>query len=129
MIILKAYQYFFYKFYKFYETSTYSKWWSEWKALVSIIAIEMWTLFSLAFYYQAFTGDAPEIDSLVWVIGTVLAVGNWYLFEHQDKWKDIVKEFDELPKKKNRIGSFFVFLVVLGSIVNVFFSIYTLSQS
>ena len=129
MILLKAYQYLFYKLYRFYETSTYSRWWSEWKALVTIIVMEMWTLFSLVFYYQAFTGDAPEIDTLVWIVGAVLAVWNWYLFEHQDEWKDIVKEFDKLPKKQNRIGSFIVLLIVSVSIANVVFSVYTLSQS
>ena len=129
MILLKAYQYLFYKLYRFYETSMYSRWWSDWKALVTIIVMEMWTLFSSAFYYQAFTGNVPDFDFFIWTISAILAIWNWYLFEHQDKWKNVVEEFDKLPKKQNRIGSFIVLVVILASIANVVFSVYMLSQS
>ena len=111
----------------------YSKWWSEWKALTTIIVMEILALFSFTFYYQAFTGKSANeftwFKTSIWTVSVILAIWNWYLFEHQDKWKGIVEEFDKLPKKQNRIGSFIVLMVVLASIANVVFSIYTLSQS
>ncbi len=133
MKLLKAYQYFFYKLYRFYETSTYSRWWSEWKALTTILAIELWTIASVFYYVQAQTSKSimpssiynPSTISILILLGG----GNWYLFEHKDKWKNIVEEFDKLTKKQNRIGSVIVLLVILASIVNVVFSVYTLSQS
>jgi hypothetical protein len=133
MTIFKAYQYLFYKLYSFYETSTYSRWWSDWKSLVTIIVMEIWTFFSLAFYYQAITGKSANeltwFNTFIWSISIVIGVWNWYIFVYQDKWKDVVNEFDELPKKKNRIGSFIVLFVVLVSIANLVFSVYILSQS
>lgn len=128
MILLKAYQYLFYKLYKSIEYTSFPKFWSDWKALIALLGIEMWTGGSFVFYYQAITGKSVN-DMIFLLMGMFLVLTNWYLFEHKDKWKGIVKEFDQLPKKQNKKGSFIVLLVVLASIANVVFSVYTLSQS
>ena len=133
MKILKAYQYLYYKLYRFYESSMYSKWWSDWKALTTIMVIEIWTLFSFTFYYQAFTGNSVNeyklFDIFFWIIVAIVTIINWYIFQYQDKWREIVKQFDNLPKRKNKVGSIIVLLVCLLIIFNAIFSIYTLSQS
>ena len=133
MILLKAYQYLYFKLYRFYESSTYSRWWSDWKALTTIIVLEIWNIFSLTFYYQAFTGKSVNefklFDVFFWIIITIICLINWYVFQYQDKWKENIKQFDKLSKKKNKIGSIIILLFFLIIIFNAIFSIYTLSKS
>ncbi len=43
---MKAYYYLFYKIYKFYEKAP-ARFWSDWKASISITALEIWLLFLL----------------------------------------------------------------------------------
>ena len=111
----------------------YSKWWSDWKALTTILVLEIWTTFSFTFYYQAFTGTSVNefkfFDIFFWFIIVIISILNWYLFQYQDKWRDIVKQFDKLPKGENKIGSIIVLLIFLLTIFNAIFSIFTLSQS
>lgn len=47
---------------------------------------------------------------------------------HTDIWKEYVIEFDQLSKKKNRIGGWIVFGVVLLVVMNLIFSFYLMSQ-
>lgn len=131
MKLLRGYPYLYYKLYRFYQTSTYSGWWSDWKALTTIVAMEIWTLFSSAFYYQAVTrksaNDLTWFKMSIWISSAILIIWNWYLFEYKDKWKNIVADFDKLPKKQNKIGSIIILAVVLILIANLIFSIYLLS--
>jgi hypothetical protein len=53
---------------------------------------------------------------------------NYVAFIHTDVWKDYVIEFDKMPKKKNRIGSWIVFGIVLFIISNLIFSFYLMSR-
>ncbi len=53
---------------------------------------------------------------------------NYFLFYKNKKWKKIIKEFDQLPQKKNRIGSVLVILFLILVMGNFGFAIYMLSQ-
>ena len=48
----KAYYYLFYKLYKFWEYISIPKFWSDFKAIVSIIALEIWSFFSIINFYE-----------------------------------------------------------------------------
>ena len=118
MILLKAYQYLFYKLYKFFETSTYSRWWSEWKAYISILALSIWLYFAIDTSYHFFfnvpvKSSDTSIDLSTVIFGIIVGIINWLLFEYQDKWRVIVKEFDKLPKQKNKIGGFIVWTIIV----------------
>jgi hypothetical protein len=119
MALLKAYQYFFYKLYRFYESSTYSRWWSDWKALVSIIVLEMWIYFSIEILYHYFfnipmVSSDDRIDLGMLIFGFIVSVINWSLFISQNKWRDFVEEFDKLSIKENRIGGTIVWIVIIS---------------
>jgi uncharacterized membrane protein YukC len=126
--IKRAYYYLFYKFYKMSEAAP-SRWMSDWKAGIVIIALEIFLLYSLVNYYNVFVDKFFDFGKGS-VISTVLIVCllNYLLFVHTDKWKDYVKEFDQLPKKKNRIGSWIVFGIVLFVVANLIFSFYLMSK-
>ncbi|WP_165041712.1 hypothetical protein [Dysgonomonas sp. ZJ709] len=53
---------------------------------------------------------------------------NYFLFYKNKKWKKIIKEFDQLPQKTNRIGSVLVILFLILVMGNFGFTIYMLSQ-
>jgi amino acid transporter len=131
MGIKKAYHFFFYKLYKFYESAP-SKWLSDWKALFSLLVIEIWIFIAAMTYYKVFTKrdliyeDNLETASITIVIA--LALINYFVFGHQDRWKTYVKEFDSWSKKKSRIGTVVAWLVVFFILANMIFAFYLMSQ-
>ncbi|MCF8408900.1 MAG: hypothetical protein K9G36_08005 [Crocinitomicaceae bacterium] len=123
----KAYYYLFYKLYKWIGEDN---WWTEWKALLFISALVFYTVFSLLVYYTIFIDRYFQLgDNKLVVFFFILSipVPNYFIFNHSDQWKDIVKEFDKLPKRKNKIGGWIVFGVVLLIIANLFFAFYHMS--
>ncbi|WP_298307946.1 hypothetical protein [Flavobacterium sp.] len=129
MALLKAYQYFFYKLYRFYESSTYSRWWSDWKALVSIIVLEMWIYFSIEILYHYFfnipmVSSDDRIDLGMLIFGFIVSVINWSLFIFQNKWRDFVEEFDKLSIKENRIGGTIVWIIIIS--ITIFYWFYSI---
>lgn len=126
MNIKKGYEYLFYKLFRLIEFTSYPKFWSEWKAIAMLIIIEILFLYSLAIFFHYITGIniiSPNIDlpailiifSLVWI--------KYYYFENNDRWKEIVKEFDKLPVKENKRGSIVVSIIIMVLVFNLFFAI------
>ena len=130
----KVYQYVFYKFYRFYDVDSIwlgAKWWSDWKASFSVLVLEIWLLISFVNYYEVFTekdfsSDSKNIISLVILL--ILVVIKYFVFEHGERWKEYIKEFDKWPKNKNKIGSIMVWMLVLFILANLIYSFYLISQ-
>ncbi len=126
----RAYYYLFYKFYRMSEAAP-SRWLSDWKAGIAIIVLEIWICVSLISYFSVITKRATEltISSPIVFLPLIFIIAlNYFAFVYTDIWKEYVAEFDQLPKKKNRIGSWIVFGVVLFVIANLIFSFYLMSQ-
>ncbi|WP_343622713.1 hypothetical protein [Flavobacterium lindanitolerans] len=108
-----------------------SRWLSDWKAGIAIIVLEIWICVSLISYFSVITKRATEltISSPIVFLPLIFIIAlNYFAFVYTDIWKEYVAEFDQLPKKKNRIGSWIVFGVVLFVIANLIFSFYLMSQ-
>lgn len=126
----RAYYYLFYKFYKMSEAAP-SRWWSEWKASLAIDVLAGLFIYSLLVYYKVFINRNTHIGGkieTIMAIGILTIMSSYFIFHHRDQWKEIVAEFDQLPKKKNRIGGWIVFSIVLFVIANLIFSFYLMSQ-
>jgi len=128
---MKAYYYLFYKLYKFWENGHFT-FWSEWKASISIIVLQIWFILSLFVYYKIFinryihlAGDNIEIYLVAIPIWGI----NYFIFHHHSKWRSIVVEFDKLPQEKNKIGGIIVWSIIILVVVNVIFSFYLMSQT
>jgi hypothetical protein len=125
------YSYIFYKLYKFYEAAP-SKWLSDWKALCSLIVLEIWCLITIMVYYKVFTKKDLISDNnltATCIIVVILLTGfNYSMFMHQNRWKRDVKKFDAWPAGKNRKGAIFVLLLILLILGNFVFSFYLMSQ-
>lgn len=130
MLVKKAYQYLFYKFYKMSDAAP-SKWWSEGKASMAIGVLEIWTIISILIYYKVLIDPSSNIMGTItiwFVIITFVTITDYFIFHYKNRWKSIISEFDNLPKKKNTLGSWIVFGIVLIIIGNFIFSFYCLDR-
>ena len=130
MAIKKAYYYLFYKLYKFSEAAP-SRWLSDWKAEF-VIDILMLSLFSsLIPYYRVFRNPDSRVGdgNLLFYILLIISVTNYFIFHNKNQWKEIVNEFDKSPIKKNKIGGWVVFGVILLFVANFIFSFYLYYQT
>ena len=129
MGLKKMYDYFFYKVYKFFDAAP-SKWLSDWKASFFILVLEIWLSLSVLNYYSAIFKKTVSdkfllIASILIVL--VLTAIKYLNFEYQDRWKLVVKNFDRIPKQKNRIGTYLMWTIVILIIINLVFSFFLLS--
>ena len=83
-------------------------------------------------YYKVFTKkDLLNDKGLVIAVGLVVGVltlVNYFVFFHNDRWKGYVKDFDSLPKKKNKIGTMIVWSLVFLIFLSLIFSFYLMSR-
>jgi len=129
MKALKRYYYYlFYKFYKMSEAAP-SRWLSDWKAGIVIVVLEIWLFMGVVTYYNIFVDRCFHLEKNYATVTTlIIVIFNYFVFTHNDIWKDYVKEFDSLPREINRRGSWIVWLVVLFIIAFVIFAFYLKSQ-
>ena len=61
-------------------------------------------------------------------IVTVIALGNYFFFLHNDNWKAYEKQFKDYDKKRGKFGGILVFAVIIVIVCSVVFSFYKLAQ-
>ncbi len=128
--VKKAYYYLFYKLFKWYECGP-SIWWSDWKAVLSIDVLCIFIGISIVTYYTIFidryfrVGDG-KFFLMVYIF--LIATPNYFIFNHRNRWKYIVKEFEKLPKRKNEIGGWIVLVIILLIITNMVYAFFLMSQ-
>ena len=130
MTLKKAYCYLFYQFYRAFETSPVKRA-SEWKASLCITVLIGFLVLAFGGYYtictkrNIFPGNPLPIA--IAIIAVVYGL-NYYLFCHNDAWKEYVREFNKWPKRKNNIGRVIARLVIFLIIANLIFMFYLMSQ-
>jgi lysylphosphatidylglycerol synthetase-like protein (DUF2156 family) len=128
--ISKAYDYAFYKFYKSFEASP-SRFWSEWKASLLMDVLVGCIIFSSSLAYEVATKKTSIVFSsikAIWVLVIAIVASNYFIFNHTDRWKKIVSEFDKLPKKQNLIGGIVFWILFALIISSVIFMFYLMSK-
>ncbi|HMR91221.1 MAG TPA: hypothetical protein PKC69_02860 [Chitinophagaceae bacterium] len=132
MTLKQMYGYLFYKLYRFWEKVSTPKLWSDWKAGIAILALEVWFLVSVQNYYEVLTKkeliSSPSSNPLTFIILAVLIIIKLIMFEYQGRWKRYIAEFDKWPEKKNRRGTMIVWSIIFLIIANLIFSFYLMSQ-
>lgn len=126
---MKAYYYLFYELYKFWETAP-ARFWSDWKAGVSIIALELWFFSSLINYYRVYIEKEFYFSKNFYLAMAIFfACLNYFLFIHTDKWKEYNEEFNQLPRYKNIIGGIIVWIIIISIIAGFFTSAYLVQKN
>lgn len=133
MRTLKDIYYFtFYKIYQYYERGP-SVWMSDWKASLTIDVLLFFLLFSGLNYYTVFFNRQYSLDSnfntqlIILFYLLFISLPNYFLFNHKNRWRIIVKRFEQLSASKNRTGGWMVFFAVIAILVNLIFSYYLMS--
>lgn len=126
----KAYYYLFYKLYKFSEAAP-SRWLSDWKAGLTIDILILFVFSSLINYYKFFFNPQSQLGegNLLLVSIVIISISNYFIFQYQNKWKKFVREFDKLPKQKDKIGSWAIFCFVIILVSNFILSFYLYYQT
>lgn len=129
--IVLSYYYCFYKFFKFWEYVSTPKFWSDWKAGISLMALEIWFLLSILVYYSVITKDAKILtitNPIIFIPFILILLLKYYCFIYSNKWREYIKHFDGLEKRKNIICSWIVLLLTLLIISNLIYSFYLMNQ-
>jgi hypothetical protein len=104
---------------------------SSWKASFSLMVLEIWTFLSIINYISFLTKRIFSDEFLVFVcISFVLAssLHKFFTFENKNKWRIYIREFSKLSPRKNRQGTFIIWIFILLLICNLIFSFYLLSK-
>lgn len=123
----KAY---FYLFYKLYKWIGEDNWLADLKAVLSVEALIFLFWLAMVVYYTTFIDPFFRIGERMLIVAIFLiciSAPNYFIFHHRGQWKDIVKEFDQFPKRTNKIGGWIVFGVVMLVITNMVFAFYQMS--
>ena len=133
MRIQKYYYYLFYKFYKFWEYISVPKVWSDWKACISIDALEIWLLFSCLNGYSLINNIKLDLSfkhpAVLFPFLLILILNGMVFIYHDSIWKEYFKEFEAMPKWKNRTGSIIICIIVAAIVTAYFMSAYYLQRN
>lgn len=122
---MKKYYYLFYIIYKFSEKAP-SRWLSDWKASFTLDVLFLLIFTSIINYIKVYIYPNSKFgeDNLLLIVGIIICLINYFIFHNNDKWKVIVKEFDKLSKRKNRLGSLYVVSFLFIVFINFILSFY-----
>ncbi|GAA3958132.1 hypothetical protein GCM10022210_01780 [Mucilaginibacter dorajii] len=91
-----------------------------------MLQVEILLVFSLGIYCRRFFHiyehipffSVPILAPLI-----ILSIVKWSVFERKDKWENYVKEFNELPKWKNKVGVSVTGIIILFVFLNFVFAV------
>ena len=128
-MIKTVYYYLFYKIYKFWEKADI-RWWSDWKASLTMDILIVFMIMSIETFYRVLINPYMQhLSNGVYIVLTLaVAIMNYFIFDHSDRWKVIIERFDRLPKRTNRIGGWIVFGFIMLVLFCLIFSFYLMSQ-
>lgn len=128
MKIKSLYYYLYYRIYKFLESTADIKFLISWKTSVIIDMLAVFICLSLTIYYSVFTGTILNLENSKLIVGlyiAIIGIPNYFIFQHNDRWKKIVDEFDKSNKKIKK-GGYVVFFLIVLVVANLIFSYYLL---
>lgn len=133
-VIQKSYYYFFYKIYRSIDYTSGSfggEILMLSKAGLVMLALEAWIILSLGNYYTVYSKMFIELSismPTVYIPAIIVFAFNYYTLDYKNNWRKYNVEFANYSKKKNRIGGWIVFGIILFIICNLIFSFYLMSQ-
>ncbi|MEF9477791.1 hypothetical protein OWR28_08845 [Chryseobacterium sp. 1B4] len=129
--IKKAYYYLFYKVYKSIQYTSEmvgGAFWTDFKAGLVILTLELWIVGSFLNYYSIINDKKLNIDTISPILLTslvVFSIINYFSFIRTDIWKTYNKEFDKLSEKENQKGTTIVWVITICITTNFFICLFT----
>jgi hypothetical protein len=130
-VLSKVYYYIFYRFYKLFDSAP-SRWWSEGKAGAAMTLMTIFLVFTIEGYYSISTRKniIPENNGklIVSVLAFVIGAINYFIFAHNQRWQNIVLDFEKHSESCQRVGKLLFWFVILFLFVNMVYMFYLTSQ-
>lgn len=99
---------------------------SNFRAGLVIIALEIWLCISIYGYLSIFLGRKISLsitEPSGFIPYAIIVSSNIYFFSSPNKWKSYFEEFEKLPKRKNLIGGIIVWSIIVLIVINFIFSV------
>lgn len=113
-------------------SSPFENFFSNFRAGLVMIALEIWLLYSILNFYSISTDnkiDTSLSSPLILIPFILIIILNYISFDHHDNvWKKYNVEFDNLSKRKNLIGGIIVWSIILFITASFFFSTFHLHK-
>ncbi|MEC5173870.1 hypothetical protein [Chryseobacterium nepalense] len=132
--IKKAYYYIFYKIYKsiiYTSEMVGGEFWTDFKAGIVLLALELLFLGSFLNYYSIIINKRLDISiasSIILIPLIILLIIHYFCFIQTDIWKEYNKEFDTLSEKENQKGTIVVWMIAVFIFLNFFGSAFLLQK-
>jgi hypothetical protein len=132
--IKKSYYYFFYKIYRSIEYTSKAfggETLISSKAGLVMLALQVWALISISAYYAIYTKTFIELTismPIVYIPALIVFAFNYFTLDYKDNWKKYNVEFANYSKRKNRIGGWIVFGIILLVISNLIYAFYLMGE-
>lgn len=100
------------------------------KANIALSILELLFLISIYVYYKIFINRYIHLNNnlYIWIVTVLVYAFNYIVFQSRDQWKTIIKEFDNLSRKKRIIYDIAVYIFIAFVFANLIFSFYLMSQ-
>ena len=121
MSFVEMYYYIFYKYYKLCMALKPKQWTPEMIAVLIMMNLIGLLIFPIQFYYDLFSGTRGIIAFLSFKVIAILLftlIVQWLAFWRDDRWKQYVERFDQLPPNKNEKGGWIVAVVTILLLAN-----------
>lgn len=111
--IIGIHNYVFYKFYKSINQSDFG-FFAQWRAIALLLLIEIIISFCLIIPMNLIFDI--EIFSKVFLIILVLllVLKNYFMYDYNDKWKEVISNCDKLDKQKQRTYNIWYWIFIIG---------------
>lgn len=96
-----------------------------------MLALEAWIFFSLLAYYKIYTKISIQLlisMPIIYIPAIIIYAFNYFTLDYKDNWRQFNAEFANYSKRKNRIGGWIVFGIILIIVSNLIYSFYLMSQ-
>ena len=96
--------------------------WGAMYALSFLIFINLIVVYVNVFHVtkENFKSGGYKISLII--IGIVLFITNYALFLHKNKYKQIIKRYEKETLRRQKIGSFFVVMYFILTLLSIFFA-------
>lgn len=116
-LTMNPYYYLYYKIYAF--TKKLGNWQVAWSAVLGLsflLIINAILILNKVFDISRFENDRI----IVWIIGAVILIANFFLFDYKAKYKNVVNKYKNESDTSRKVGNSIVLIYVITTFLSIF---------